>query len=73
MDEVQVEVVRNHIQYLKNYSSTGSFFVDGNAKFTGGQEGKAKSYFEILVSIAGESPIKYAAEEKLLEIEAIKN
>ena len=37
MDEVQVEVVRNHIQYLKNYSSTGSFFVDVNAKFTGGQ------------------------------------
>ena len=73
MDEVQVEVVRNHIQYLKNYSSTGSFFVDANAKFKGGQEGKSKSYYEILVSIAGESPIKYAAEEKLLEIEAIKN
>ena len=73
IDEVQVEIVRDYIQYLRSYITTGNFLADANSKFAEGQKAKMKPYFEILMSIPGESPIKYAAEKKLREIETIKN
>ena len=72
IDEVQVEIVRAHIQELNSYSTTDSFFADANSKFLEGQKTKMKSYFEILETIPGKSSIKDAAKNKLREIEKIR-